>query len=786
MDHLILPRTISPKPLKVPALSSINYDGGDFDGYPERQGWGTRTVAEWQAIFENPPREFNAFLQRWLYFGLMHFFIGPFDISTFVVDDTDNPGMMILSTKPLKDFIERNLRQRKQVNGLFGAIRGCGDVLFALDGTWKRKRTGNQTLQQPERLRAFLLLEQPSDPQHQRVTLSESLLWEMAVSYPQSFGQEVYRMIPSFPQHSIRTLLCLAGWCPSDIMPMMQEFTTAGCLFMMNLERPSPTQVHVAKNGPVGSPSCTQTYCRFRNLSGNTYTTKHKHECQGCPDLVVELSILAPVLLSDRIPLIHLQSRHGSDRLSIMPETPGTPYIAISHVWSDGLGNLQRNALPSCQFTLLRNLIHSLPTELSQTQYVWVDTLCVPPDAVNHERAQAAALRQMRHVYEGASAVLVLDSWLLSCDSSGMSKVEVLMRIFNSVWNRRLWTYQEGALARLLFFQFNDKAHELDSYYQLFLETRDVLLDLTLKNSLKIRYQSLRGFKQSDTDFSGEISSVISALRFRTTSVASDEALCIATLLNLDMGRIVQSRPNERMEVLWSIIPTIPSEILCYRGETLTRPGLRWAPKSFLLSSSNVNPPNNHYIPAIATADVSSPPLAQITPAGLIAKLHGIVMDIGMGRLGMSFMMKDNLREHHLLFVFAGNSQHAEMASDGFRDNQEEIPSIQPHTIYGTGKIAFLVVMHPGTENLTHRRVGILAAITHEDGDVVRARKICGAIGELQKPSTRVVNTALLDRLYPDQVISERFEGPPGLGTNNFVVRTAFGQRRASQLWCID
>jgi len=63
----------------------------------------------------------------------------------------------------------------------------------------------------------------------------------------------------------------------------------------------------------------------------------------------------------------------------------------------------------------------------------------------------------MRRTYESARKVLVLDSEL-EVASIDTSPEELLMRISCCGWMRRLWTLQEGALAKELFFQFKERA----------------------------------------------------------------------------------------------------------------------------------------------------------------------------------------------------------------------------------------------------------------------------------------------------------------------------------------
>ncbi len=79
-----------------------------------------------------------------------------------------------------------------------------------------------------------------------------------------------------------------------------------------------------------------------------------------------------------------------------------------------------------------------------------MDTLCVP---VRNEFREDRhnGIRNMRHIYVAASAVLVLDSWILQIPSSAFLP-DRYARLYQSEWIRRLWTYQEGALAKDLLY----------------------------------------------------------------------------------------------------------------------------------------------------------------------------------------------------------------------------------------------------------------------------------------------------------------------------------------------
>lgn len=95
----------------------------------------------------------------------------------------------------------------------------------------------------------------------------------------------------------------------------------------------------------------------------------------------------------------------------------------------------------------------------------WIDTLCCPVFK-NAPAENTVAMSRIREVYENADHVLVLDKALSPFKSSvsreaageeALSKsAETCLRILTSTWTRRLWTLQEGVLAKSLYFQFQD------------------------------------------------------------------------------------------------------------------------------------------------------------------------------------------------------------------------------------------------------------------------------------------------------------------------------------------
>ncbi|KAM7191395.1 hypothetical protein V8F20_009322 [Naviculisporaceae sp. PSN 640] len=70
MDHLPLPRNPNRVlSFEVPWLTLQRYDGGDFQSYTERQCLGPWSTQEWDRLLRISTKKFQAFFQRWQYFG---------------------------------------------------------------------------------------------------------------------------------------------------------------------------------------------------------------------------------------------------------------------------------------------------------------------------------------------------------------------------------------------------------------------------------------------------------------------------------------------------------------------------------------------------------------------------------------------------------------------------------------------------------------------------------------------------------------------------------------------
>jgi hypothetical protein len=253
------------------------------------------------------------------------------------------------------------------------------------------------------------------------------------------------------------------------------------------------------------------------------YHVGHLEDDCTCSELFIDTSEITGILLhGNKIPLLRFVGGMEDLKAEIVESTCESKYIAISHVWTDGLGNPRANALHRCKLYHLRNLVAEVASEANESQdgareaapLVWIDTLCCP--ALEGD-GKKKGIEKIYNVYERAEHVLVLDSGLMSYTARDQDTSEQALRIFTSSWVRRLWTLQEGALAHSLYFQFADTAIPLQELHEIITQTsRDSLQHRSLAFDFEQEYWELRRFFHDDD---------ILACRSRVTIISCSRVL---------------------------------------------------------------------------------------------------------------------------------------------------------------------------------------------------------------------------------------------------------------------
>ena len=191
----------------------------------------------------------------------------------------------------------------------------------------------------------------------------------------------------------------------------------------------------------------------------------------------------------------------------------------------------------------------------------------------------------MRSIYQDALQVLALDSGLLSYSCSAPS-LELCVRLKLSTWMRRLWTFQEAILPKEVHVRFSDGARTLQDIAQSL--QRD---EYDNRGHIYRRYGQLwhTFFDPFITKTKGDLIARFKAtwkqLQWRSTTYQSDETICLATLLGLDVSNILEfpwEDKEQRMISFLRQMETLPILFAFQPPPRLETCGFRWAPASFL------------------------------------------------------------------------------------------------------------------------------------------------------------------------------------------------------------
>ncbi|KAI6150325.1 hypothetical protein BKA82DRAFT_999113 [Pisolithus tinctorius] len=351
-----------------------------------------------------------------------------------------------------------------------------------------------------------------------------------------------------------------AGWCPFLIRIASERVCT---LTYASTQRP------FLRGGVKLHSHCTWEKCAANNINSENYTNPHITSTCVCTYSQPPFPDVAGPLSRGHIPVLRWDKAHHK---FLVGTSSDNPYVAISHVWADGLGSTTEKGLPMCQIDAL---VFATQRFIS-TGAFWIDSLCVPE--VRDLRKRAIGL--MSKTYRDAQVVLVLDSGIRSCSISA-PREERLLRVLSSGWMQRLWTLQEALLANKLVFMFHDGILSIDDL----LPTRpDYEVKDTLLLSLAAEVFRLTKYRRySSVMHDGfTIADVVTCLRHRMTSKAEDETLAISGLLNVNPSGLVNLAPQQRMKSLLLGVGKVPRKIIFLNGEKLSDFGFSWAPSTLM------------------------------------------------------------------------------------------------------------------------------------------------------------------------------------------------------------
>lgn len=524
--------------------------------------------------------ETTAFLQTWLYFGLLSDTLEAFspDVQRrFVEEGSDKERL--LTTHCLEEMVID--WSWKWVKAIFPTRSTQNNELFV---AYDRFQTCIKTIQT-----VFLYAQRPG---FNLIETSHLLALMALASYLTTTWRLIYRHFHGEPPKEPATIqvgkatsnrflqehMRRENWCPSDIARIVGNSSATLIWYYANLQPPRSKMDH---------SRCSDVVC-FTTQTSLKPQYELAHTTSGCTCHLVRARIedLREVLLADDIPVLGFEENSEIGKCGVsVHKSSEADFVAISHIWAEGLGDPHDNALHYCEVKRLFDLIRQLPVRGLQQSSLWIDTMCVP---VHDYPLKKAAMLKMKDTYSLATDVLVLDAYLQSFERMRASPLEAFARVVNSSWMLRYWTLQEGRLARRLWFQFADGPVELRQiFHTISLKPfpAEAAYAANVEITMSYRASKLHTTQEEEAVFKALYSGILAvrkAVMSRDLSVDSDEALCLAFLMNLDIGPILDVDESKRMERFWSLMPKLPLSLVFSRAASkLPTSGFHWAPSSF-------------------------------------------------------------------------------------------------------------------------------------------------------------------------------------------------------------
>jgi hypothetical protein len=224
--------------------------------------------------------------------------------------------------------------------------------------------------------------------------------------------------------------------------------------------------------------------------------------------------------------------------------------------------------LPTCQLLRLKRIM--LEADCSALGF-WLDPICIPTNSSWKRRA----IEKMTLVYGLAEKVIVLDRDLLNRRGSNILRgISILL----SDWVTRIWTLQEAVLpGDKLFVAFADGVKHmntiLNDWWDPEIEPSKSLVVATgmtvlLESELLMTGNSLLG--------------IVENFHNRVTTRPEDEALCLAILLDVDVGTLPHAA--NVTDVLHTL-RFVEQDVIFAPGPRSERTGFKWCPATFLSKS---------------------------------------------------------------------------------------------------------------------------------------------------------------------------------------------------------
>ena len=613
MDHLSYPLSHTVDPPAVPLLcdGEAEYDGLPFSTYPLRKNWtDTPGGLEWLRCSDE---ELAKRVQLWLYFGLLSEFCGrviPRASLRAIDQTTKSPRLcttqlsQLLKAQKLqwptrnsaatRQLLARAMRLSEMVEGII-VPSSCPLLLISCS-----VRVLLQTLNCAQGL--------------QITTMTSNRRYQAGRRWPLKFSRGLVDEWKIFPPKAIKYKMADLGWCPAQIADFSCKYSCTMLHYISGL----PT------NSGVSHTQCSDSRCVAFNIDERHYATRHNEDCGSNACAFVDAtSVAVASIIEDNfgIPLVSCSvSSNGMLQLKIIRATPSSKYIAISHVWSGGLGNPTNNGLPECQVRQILYRIRKLRGLMSivngmkdafasaKPTLFWMDTFCIPVGDI-FRPSRKKSINAMAEIYAGADAVLVLDPGLQYLSYKNLEAEQALAHVLCSSWMSRCWTLQEASLSKSWYIQFKDSVvHIVDAMERLKRSTKIAFIvgQGKLKPSMQralveelssflidmgeVRYQrrgrysraEIWNLKQLESHQAYAFAATWNNFLGRTTSKIQDLHQILALMEDMSVSNVQGLPVQDRMKAILKCHASLPIDLLFCPCERIRDSEFfnRWVPES--------------------------------------------------------------------------------------------------------------------------------------------------------------------------------------------------------------
>lgn len=332
MEH-IRTQNIHPR-IEIPLVDTLEYDGGDFDTYPERQGWDEDLIFTQRDFGQQPLVVVESFFQRWLYFGFLicTFRIVGISVRTGDFLRTSGEGKQIVTTEKLPRYLQHWRKEYKQ-----DKVKEGGDTKHL---HWPRitkilrkvydyaNRYCNEYGQSFEKGSSRSSI-QDTFPMSPLTSLSIIALGQAITSAATTIYQtpQADLQMPWGTSSFLRNLLYERGWCPKDISLLCDPRDAS-------IEMQYRLAIMPYSRASTDHRRCTISECVGERVDTDHYSTLHVSTGCTCATPDVEESVLSIIRQGGK-PIISITTTITQEAPTIEVvncERQFPKYVAISHV----------------------------------------------------------------------------------------------------------------------------------------------------------------------------------------------------------------------------------------------------------------------------------------------------------------------------------------------------------------------------------------------------------------------------------------------------------------------